>query len=194
MEEGDGARCGTSPPVADEPVNRQERSLNSSPGRDWFARASHILARVLEEWGRCFRARNASGKVPVPESTTQRDPSPDEVAEAILDSIHCCVAAISVSLVGDLGLSAPPPFAWTSPSRGDADLLNRNSGGSGITQNHGLRAKSGTGTDEATAPLHLPAAKALRRVGEVVSIAAGVQVLGEALWQRCSSLLTGPKR
>lgn len=194
MEEGDGARCRTSPPVADEPANRQERSLNSSPGRDWFARASHILARVLEDWGRCFRARIASGKVPVPESTTQRDPSPDEVAEAILDSIHCCVAAIGVSLVDDLGLSTSPALAWMSPSSGDADFLNQKSGGRGITQNRGLRAKSGTGVDEATAPLHLPAAKALRRVGEVVSIAAGVEVLGEALWQRCSSLLAGPNR
>lgn len=195
MEEGDGARCRTSPPATDEPASRQERPLNSPPCRDWFARASRILADVLQEWRQHLRAGNASGEVPVPESTTQREPSPDEVAEAILDSIHCCVAAIGVSLVDDLGLStSSPPFAWLPTSSGDADLLNRSPGESGIAQNHGQRVKSGTGADEATAPLHLPAAKALRRVGEVVTIAAGVEALGEALWQRCLSLLAGPNR
>ncbi|CAM9584868.1 unnamed protein product, partial [Laminaria digitata] len=192
MEDGDEPRCRTSPPAADGAASRQERALNSPPHRDWFARASGILSRILEEWGRCFHAGNASRGVPVPESITLRDPSPDEVAEAILDSIHCCVAAIGVSLVHDLGSSASPP--WKSSSSGDADLSKRKAGGSGIGQNQGLCAKSGTGTGEATAPLHLPAAKALRRVGEVVTIAAGVEVLGEALWQRCSSLLAGPNR
>ena len=169
--------------------------MNSPPDRDWFARASRILARVLEEWAGSFRAGNASEELPAPESTTQKDPSPDEVAESILDSVHCCVAAIGVSLIDALGLSTSSrPNAWMSTSSGDADLLNQKPGGSVIAQNHGQRAKSGTGADEATAPLHLPAAKALRRVGEVVTIAAGVEVLGEALWQRCSSLLAGPSR
>ena len=195
MEEGDGARCRTSPPATDEPANRQERPLKSPPCRDWFARASRILAGVLEEWHQQLRAGNASGEIPVPESTTKRDPSPDEVAEAILDSIHCCVAAIGESLVDDLGLStSSPPFAWMPTSSSNADVSNRSPSGSGIAQNHGPRADSSTGADEATAPLHLAAAKALRRVGEVVTIAAGVEALGEALWRRCSSLLAGPNR
>lgn len=185
MDDGDDVRCRSSPTSSDEAASHQERPSNTPPDRDWFARASRILARILEEWGRCFRAWNASGGVSVPESTTQRNPSPNEVADAILDSIHCCVAAVGVSLVHDLDLSASPPM---STSSGDVDCLNQKQGGSGIRP----CAKPRAGTEEATAPLHLPVAKALRRVGEVVTIAAGVDLLGESLWQRCSSLLTSP--
>ena len=61
------------------------------PGRDWFARATHVLTQVLGEWKQGLDAGDGSPGV--------QGASSEEVAEAILNSVHCCVAAVGASLL-----------------------------------------------------------------------------------------------
>ena len=119
------------------------------PDRDWFARATQLLSHVVEDWKR--RVSGGEGA------------SPEEVAEAILNSVHCCVAAVGASL----------PLS----SQGNRDTLSdAPSGASGLP-----------------APLDPPVAQAFRRFGEVVTItAAADHSIGEAMCGRCSSLLANP--
>lgn len=121
--------------------------------QDWFARVTQLLSHVLEDWKR--RARGGEGA------------SPEEVAEAILNSIHCCVAAIGASL-----------------------LPRQSCHGSGDVRSDAL---SGMGMVGLPAPLDLPVAQAFRRFGEVVTITARADhSVGEAICRRCSSLLANP--
>lgn len=122
------------------------------PDQDWFARATQLLSQVLEEWKR--RVRGGEGA------------SPDEVAEAILNSVHCCVAAVGASL----------PLSSQS-CQGNTD------------------APSGapSGVSGLPAPLDPSVAQAFRRFGEVVAITAGADhSVGEAICGRCFSLLANP--
>lgn len=154
---------------------------NSSPhGRDWFARVAHLLTQVLEEWKESFHAGGISPEV--------RRASPQALAEAILNSVHCCVAALGASLLlphqpcqGPPG-SSKPGLAEPKPDRG------RNMGTEGGYPDTSSRM------DELPGLLGLPGAQAFRRIGEVVTIVAGVEPLGEVICRRCFSLLVDPNR
>ncbi len=126
------------------------------PDRDWFARATHLLTQILEEWKQGFLAGEGSPGV--------QAASAEEVAEAILNSVHCCVAAVGASLL----LPHQPGHA--------------NEGA--------IRGQERSGMDVLPAPLDLPTVQAFRRIGEVVTIAAGAELsIGDAIFRRCSSLL-----
>ena len=122
------------------------------PDRDWFARAIQLLSHVLEEWKR--RTRGGEGA------------SPEEVAEAVLNSVHCCIAAVGASLP-----------------------LPRQSGLGG----GGLHSAAPSSACRLSAPVDPPVAQAFRRFGEVVRITAEADhSVGEAICGRCSSLLANP--
>lgn len=134
----------------------EEEAIEKLPDRDWFARATHLLTQVLGEWKQGFHAGESSPGA--------QGASPEEVAEAILNSVHCCVAAVGASLL----LPHQP---------GDAN--------EGTIHEKGL-----SGMDGLPATLDVPAAQAFRRIGEVVMIAAGAELsIGKAIFRRCSSLL-----
>ncbi|CAM9644384.1 unnamed protein product [Ectocarpus fasciculatus] len=151
---------------------------HSRPDRTWFSRATQILRQILEEWKRQrFPAVGREGGSP------GLGPSPEAVAEAILNSVHCCVAAVGASLV--FPTSGKPGSAKRQQD------LDRNVGAEG----GGLEAGVGMTKEEGlTGPLDLPVAQALRRIGEMVGVAAGLDQLGDALLRRCSSLLAKPNR
>lgn len=122
------------------------------PDRNWFARATHLLSHVLEEWK--LRFRDGEGA------------SPEEVAEAILNSVHCCVAAV--------GVSQPLPCQ------------------SGLG-NGSVHSDAPSGMGGLPSPLDPPVAQAFRRFGEVVTITAGADhSVGEEICRRCFSLLANP--
>lgn len=122
------------------------------PDRDWFARTTQLLSHVLEEWKRDVRGGEGA--------------SPEEVAEAILNSVHCCVAAVGASLL----------------------LPHESCQGNG-----GVHLDAPSGMGRLPTPFDPPVAQAFRRFGEVVTIAAGADnSVGEAIYRRCSSLLASP--
>lgn len=119
------------------------------PDRDWFARATQLLSQALEEWKRHVRGGEGA--------------PPGEVAEAILNSVHCCVAAIGASL--------PLP---RQSCQWNGDALS-----AAPSDVRGLPA-----------PLDPSVAQAFRRFGEVVTIAARADYsIGDAICGRCTSLL-----
>lgn len=122
------------------------------PDRDWFARATQLLSHVVEDWKR--RVSGGEGA------------SPEEVAEAILNSVHCCVAAVGASL--------PLP---RQSGQGDGDT----------------HSDAPSSASRLPAPLDPPVAQAFRRFGEVVRITAGADhSVGKAICGRCFSLLANP--
>lgn len=207
MEDDDDTSCCMHPSTTDEESTKRKRHLGWPPGRDWFARTAHLLSRILQDWEHAFRARNTSTpaqalsghrspEIQVPEST-RMDVSPEDVAEAVLNSIHCCVAAVGVSTGQDLCVAPLPPSPSHPPvstASGTPCAPAREPGGGGQMGNKDLCPESTSKTDEAATLLGLPAAHAFRCIGEVVSIAAGLEALGEALYQRCCSLLVNLSR
>lgn len=151
---------------------------HSRPDRTWFSRATQLLRQILEEWKRQrFPAAGREGGSP------GLGPSPEAVAEAILNSVHCCVAAVGASLV--FPMSGKPGSAKRQQD------LDRNVGAEGVGREAGVGMTKEGGL---TGPLDLPVAQALRRIGEMVGVAAGLDQLGDALLRRCSSLLAKPNR
>ncbi|CAM9654224.1 unnamed protein product [Ectocarpus sp. 12 AP-2014] len=151
---------------------------DSRPDSAWFSRATQLLRQILDQWKRQrFPAASRDGDSP------GLGASPEAVAEAILNSVHCCVAAVGASLV--IPTSGKPGLAKRQQH------LNRNVGAEGVVREAGVGITNEGG---ATGPLGVPAAQAFRRIGEVVGVAAGLEQLGDALLRRCSSLLAKPNR
>lgn len=150
----------------------------SMPNRAWFSRATQLLRQILEEWKRqCFPAAGRKGGSP------GLGASPEAVAEAILNSVHCCVVAVGASLV--IPTSGKPGSAKRQQG------LDKNVGAEGVGRQAGVGM---TNEEGLIAPLGLPVVQAFRRIGEVVGVAAGLDQLGDALLRRCSSLLAKPNR
>ncbi|CAM9570933.1 unnamed protein product [Ectocarpus sp. 6 AP-2014] len=150
----------------------------SRPDRAWFSRATKLLRQILEQWKRQrFPAADQEGDSP------GLGASPEAVAEAILNSVHCCVAAVGASLV--IPTSGKPGLAKRQQD------LDRNVGAEDVVREAGVGMTNEGG---ATGALGVPVAQAFRRIGEVVGVAARLDQLGEALVRRCSSLLAKPNR
>lgn len=149
-------------------------------GKDWFARAVHLLTQILEEWKQRCRTGGSSPGV--------RRASPQELAEAILNSVHCCVAAVGASLL------LPHQPSQDSPGSGKPGSTKRKPDRGGNMETEACYLDTSSRTDVLPELLGLPAAQAFRRIGEVVNIAAGVEPLGEAIYHRCFSLLVDPNR
>lgn len=151
---------------------------DSRPDRAWFSRATQLLRQILEQWKR-QRFPAAGREVDSPGLGA----SPEAVAEAILNSVHCCVAAVGASLV--IPTSGKPGLAKQQQD------LDRNVGVEGVVREAGVGMTNKRGP---TGPLGVPVAQAFRRIGEAVGVAAGLDQLGDALLRRCSSLLAKPNR
>lgn len=149
-------------------------------GQDWFARAVHLLTQILEEWKQYCHAGGSSPGV--------RRALPQELAEAILNSVHCCVAAVGASLL------LPPQPSQDSPGSGKPGSTKRKPDWGRDMETQGCHLGKSSHKDELPGLLGLPAAQAFQRIGEVVTIAAGVEPLGEAIYHRCFSLLVDPNR
>ncbi|CAM9413171.1 unnamed protein product [Ectocarpus sp. 12 AP-2014] len=151
---------------------------DSRPDRAWFSRATQLLRQILDQWKRQrFPAGGREGDSP------GLGASPEAVAEAILNSVHCCVAAVGASLV--IPTSGKPGLAKRQQD------LDRNVGAEGVVGEAGVGMTNEGGP---SGPLGVPVAQAFRRIGEVVGVAAGLEQLGDALLRRCSSLLAKPNR
>lgn len=205
MEEEDIRSCRKFPSTADTTRSRYDRQLGPARSRDWFTTSVHLLTGILEEWEHHHRAGSTSSIPSLPQHPSpvkkMQDPthsisSPEDVAEAILNSIHCCVAAVGVSLGQDLRMPLLPRL----PSHPEVYAAQ---GRQGSTERQLCRGEArhqescpgaSSDGDAATATLTLRVAQAFRRIGEVVSIAAGVEALGEPLCRRCFSLLTNASR
>ncbi|CAM9377697.1 unnamed protein product [Hapterophycus canaliculatus] len=149
----------------------RSRPSPSTCGRDWFSRATSLLQQILEGWKQCLHPR---------EGLPGRGASPEQVAEAVLNSVHCCVAAVAASLFSPC---ETPPISATRQRTGVDD----------DDGNQGAHPEGSSGMKRMLTFLDLPVAKAFQRIGEVVTLAAGMDLLGEALFRRCSNLLADPK-
>lgn len=189
MQDDDNVLC-RAPSATNEAATRRQTDLGSRSRPGWFARSALLLTQTLEDWERGFRP---GGTSPTP-SLSQKT-SPEDVAEAILNSVHCCVAAVGVSLGQDVGV---PLFPRSPPTP------KTNSGGQGPDRERKSRKREEEAGEEESClgdkpctdretPL-VSVVQAFRCIGEVVSIAAEVEALGEALARRCCSLLTNPSR
>ncbi|CAM9876477.1 unnamed protein product, partial [Ectocarpus sp. 4 AP-2014] len=151
---------------------------DSRPDRAWFSSATQLLRQILDQWKRQrFPAAGREGDSP------GLGASPEAVAEAILNSVHCCVAAVGASLV--IPTSDKPGLAKRQQD------LDKNVGAEGGVREGGVGMTNEGGP---SGPLGVPVAQAFRRIGEVVGVAAGFEQLGDALLRRCSSLLAKPNR
>ncbi|CAN0305043.1 unnamed protein product, partial [Ectocarpus sp. 8 AP-2014] len=151
---------------------------DSRPDRAWFSRATQLLRQILDQWKRQrFPAAGREGDSP------GLGASPEAVAEAILNSVHCCVAAVGASLV--IPTSGKPGLAKRQQD------LDRNIGAEGVVREAGVGMTKEGGP---SGPLDVPVAQAFRSIGEVVGVAAGLEQLGDALLRRCSALLAKPNR
>lgn len=195
MQDDDSTPC-RAPSATNEPATRRERKLDLRPRPGWFAHSALLLTQILEEWER--------GLCPGGTSLTpafSKNTSPKDVAEAVLNSVHCCVAAVGVSLGQDVGvplLPRSPPPSQAPSATGTTDSVEQGLGGERKSSEKEGKKESCLGdkscTDRETARLCVPVVQAFQCIGEVVSIAAGVAEVGEALARRCCSLLTNPSR
>lgn len=157
----------------------QCRSPTSTCGRNWFSRATSLLQQILGECSRCFRSK---------EALPGRGASPEQVAEAVLNSIHCCVAAVAATLLSSRQSS---PVYSASGSPGSS---TRGTDGEDAEGKEGAYPGESPGMKGMLTLLDLPVARAFQRIGEVVTRSAGTDLLGEALFRRCSSLLSNPNK
>lgn len=194
-------------PISPTTADARDRACRSPTGRSWFERAANSLSQILEEWKLRLRWSGTSSGEPVSpvsgyplpraqkEQWAHPDALPKDVAEAILNSTHCCVAAVSVSLGQDLRVPLfplPPPHPSVSDTTRMQQSTEPDQGGPEDIRLDGSRHEEHSSGDPATAFLGPLAAQAFQRLGEVVSVAAEVEALGEAICQRCFSLLANP--
>lgn len=148
---------------------------------------------VLREWERASRKRSTlSPKSSEALNSCDEPPSAEEVTEAILNGVHCCVAAVGTLLGEDwrnpIAASCPGDrYPATAPCDSRVEEQKRR-GGRG-------------GSDEQFSPGNAPTSVALNRglrafrlIGEIVSTVAGLETIAEALAQRAFSLLGNPSR
>lgn len=166
----------------------------SSDGQDWFSRATDFLTGILRQWERCYKI----GRAPQldPSSSTlasHTDITPQVIAEAILNSIHCCIAAVGVSVGQDLltPLSNEPERLSQLPT----SSRDKKHGPTGWSmENEKPNAESASGSHRTPTGLRVDGAvKTLRLIGRLVASAA-VNAVGRALCERCFSLLSNPTR
>ena len=180
-------------------------SSESPASRDWFKRAMDILAGILSEWKRNLNegipSIHASSLVrscdDLVSESTHPYATPNAVAEAILNSVHCCIAAVGVSLGQDMLaplFTEPLSQPHASASDKKREQTARQSG-RGCVQNKQSRQGSDAGIHEAVTGLRGDkGVKALRRIGRLVASAAAVDAVGQALCKRCFCLLANPTR
>lgn len=173
------------------------RSSEKVSGRDWFRRATDFLTGILRQWERCYKIGRAPQLDPssraLASESTHTDITPEVVAEVILNSIHCCIAAVGVSVGQDLltPLSNEPEFVSQLP----ASARDKKQGPTGCsTQNEKPNSESASGIHITASGLRADGAvKTLRLIGRLVASAA-VDVVGRALCDRCFNLLSNPTR
>lgn len=164
--------------------DERSRSSLSAPGRDWFSRATSLLQETLEEWKQRHHARNGS-----PASLPAHGASPGQVAEAVLNSVHCCIAALATSM--SAAREAGPCSSVSGSTDEPRRRLDSDQGEAEPTE--GADQGASHGVKGMLKLQDLPVAKAFQRIGEVVTLAAGIDLVGKALFRRCSSLLAKPK-
>lgn len=166
----------------------------SPDGRDWFRRATDFLTGILGQWERCYKIGRAPQLDPSSKAlASHTDITPQVVAEAILNSIHCCIAAVGVSVGQDLlaPLSNEPEFLSQLPTSA-RDKKQGPTGGR--MENEKRNVESASGTHITPTGLRVDGAvKTLRLIGRLVASAA-VNAVGKALCERCFNLLSSPTR
>ncbi|CAM9923426.1 unnamed protein product [Scytosiphon promiscuus] len=146
-------------------------------GRDWFSRASSLLQQILGEWKQSFH--------PI-QDLPGCGASPEQVAEAVLNSVHCCVAAVAASLL------SPSQSSLVSSASSSSDSCRRGPGCDDTEGDKVSHPEASSGVKKMLTLLDLPVARAFQRVGQVVTLTTEIDLLGEALFRRCSNLLANP--
>lgn len=173
----------------------RESSACSPPpqAQAWFARAAHLLIAVLHEWEQGTSPSLVSSPGDEVLKSRSRTPSPEEIAEAVLNGVHCCVAAV----VASLGQNLRSPIALLSPTDQGSSTAPRDSRdpeqerGSGQKENTQPRPR---GKYSTSAVPDGRVGQAFRLIGEIVSAVSGVETVAEALARRAFSLLGNPSR
>lgn len=187
-------------------VTAGENVPHSPLHHDWFAIAAHRLAGVLGEWNQGYRrtsyqAFSSPSQLSSPAVKASNSqltvPSAEEVAEAVLNSIHCCVAAVGATLGQEFPTSWDGPFPPNSDNltAREGSLCTKREPGNGSQTPKKVPAGEENSCAAATTPFRANrVARALRFIGQIVSIAVGVDALHEALAGRTFSLLMDPGR
>lgn len=203
---GDDCNDASSPTPSTAPAtSMREQSQASLSHRKWLARAIHLLKGVLQEWEQEWQRRpnlpltspphysSADVYAPIYKSA---NPSPADVAETVLNSVHCCVAAVAETLGQELRT------AVVLSSVGDSEHVSSPRDASGADHEPGIARKGSEDSPRGASSYANEASsfdcplvrEALQFVRQVVSIAAEVEVLAEALATRTISLLANPSR
>lgn len=167
---------------------------------DWVERTVILLDQILQTWER--RMENRSSSQPLQASNTEPSSKAAEidnrglsavmVAEAVLNSAHCCVTAINTCIGQDLmvySILAPSSQPFSSSGRDD-DRHNQqprvDGPAGGVSESQHTRA----GMSKPNQRIGL----AFDFVRRILTTAAKVEPIKEALIRRALGLLVNPTR
>lgn len=167
---------------------------------DWVERTVILLDQILQTWERRMEDRSpsqplhASNTEPSSKATenNSRGPSAVMVAEAVLNSAHCCVTAISTCIGQD-----PMVYSILAPSFQSFSSSGRDGDRHDQQRRVDVPAGGVSGCQHTRAGMSKPNQRiglAFDFVGRILTTAAKVEPIKEALVRRALGLLVNPTR